>query len=88
MGRRKRLVRESKRYWLSANRRRSKIPTFYGALFVMFTLTQWLTLAAGPAIGFAVCYLVATGAGSLVDRDVKRYSQVDKRLEEIRGMPD
>ncbi len=54
----------------------------------MFTLTQWLTLIAGPALGLAVCCLVTKGVCAMEDRKIRRYSEMEKRLEEIRKMPD
>ncbi len=55
---------------------------------MLFTLHQWLELIAGPALGWAVCYLVTSGVCTMEDRKIRRYSELDKRLEEIRKMPD
>jgi len=47
----------------------------------MFTLTQWLQLAATIAIPAGVAYLVTKGTCAMVDRDIRRYREIDKVLE-------
>jgi hypothetical protein len=55
----------------------------------VFTLHQWLELAAIVLIPQIVCYFVGKGACALtIDRDIRRYRQLDAELEKIRGMPD
>jgi ABC-type nickel/cobalt efflux system permease component RcnA len=54
----------------------------------MFTLTQWLQLAAVIILPCLAAWLVTKGTKSMVDRDIRRYREVDKVLEEIGRMPD
>lgn len=55
----------------------------------LFTLHQWLELAAIVVIPMVVMYLIGKFAWSIEDRRHQKYSsEIDKRLEEIRRMPD
>jgi hypothetical protein len=47
----------------------------------MFTLTQWLQLASIVVLPCAASWLVTKGAGAIVDRESRRYRQIDKVLE-------
>ena len=47
----------------------------------MFALTQWMTLGAVIAIPQAVGYLCGLGAGALVDRETRRYREIEKVFE-------
>lgn len=49
----------------------------------MFTLTQWLTLAAVIIIPQIVLWVVGKAACSLVDRDIRRYRQTGSHLENM-----
>jgi hypothetical protein len=53
----------------------------------MFTLTQWLQLAATIGIPVGVAYLVTKGTCAMVDRDIRRYRQSEKLVDEIEGTP-
>jgi hypothetical protein len=55
---------------------------------MIFTLTQWLQLAASIGIPLGVAYLVTRGTNAMVDRDIRRYRQIDKVLEEVGRIPD
>jgi hypothetical protein len=48
---------------------------------IMFTLTQWLQLGATMAIPAVLAWLVTRGTCAMVDRDIRRYREVDKVLE-------
>ncbi|ADJ23013.1 hypothetical protein Hden_1200 [Hyphomicrobium denitrificans ATCC 51888] len=50
----------------------------------MFTLTQWLQLAGVISLPCIAAWLVTGGAKSMVDRDIRRYREIDKVLE-IKG---
>jgi hypothetical protein len=47
----------------------------------MFTLTQWLQLAAVIILPCIAAWLVTKGTCAMVDRDIRRYREIDKVLE-------
>jgi hypothetical protein len=55
----------------------------------LFTLHQWLALAAIVIIPQIVCYIIGKGACALtIDRGIKRYRQLDAELDKIARLPD
>lgn len=49
---------------------------------MIFTLTQWLQLAAVIILPCVAAWLVTRGTCAMVDRDSRRYREVDKVLED------